>query len=150
MVQKWKNASTKSELMVLWEGRTRNETTVLENLELDAVGEPLGLALLPYEDGTPAPTYVEPVVEEMVSEDEEDAPAPSSAIGREGARADTQQRFDTVVANQQKRPVREQLCPGPRSEEDLLKEQVLDVAMLRRTKVERASDVALPALAVLF
>ena len=59
-----------------------------------------------------------------LSEDEEDAPAPSSAIGREGARADTQERFDTVVANQQKRPVREQLCPGPRSEEDLLKEQV--------------------------
>ena len=30
VVQKWKNASTKSELMVLWEGRTRNETRPMQ------------------------------------------------------------------------------------------------------------------------
>ena len=58
-----------------------------------------------------------------LSEDEDDSPAPSSTIGREGARVAS--RRQTPGCPDSKRPVREQLCPGPRSEEDLLKEQVL-------------------------
>ena len=54
-ITKWKS-SEKKELMILWQGKERNETAVLANLDKDAGGVSLNLKLHDYADGSPAPT----------------------------------------------------------------------------------------------
>ncbi|KAL1530678.1 hypothetical protein AB1Y20_001578 [Prymnesium parvum] len=54
VIAKWKTGD-KTQLMVLWDGKGRNETAILENMQTNCNGNNLNLKLLPYKDGRPAP-----------------------------------------------------------------------------------------------
>ena len=53
VISKWKKAKTN--LYILFDGDARNSDTPLSSLDKDSVGNSLGLELLDYEDGRPAP-----------------------------------------------------------------------------------------------
>lgn len=53
-VARWVN-SQKLGLYVCWEGYTRNQNSPLDQMNIDAHGDSLGLRLLPFSDGRPPP-----------------------------------------------------------------------------------------------
>ena len=46
VIDRWEKASTKTDLMVLWEGYNRNQRAPLVKMDTDALGEDLCLTLL--------------------------------------------------------------------------------------------------------
>ncbi|KAL1519929.1 hypothetical protein AB1Y20_023417 [Prymnesium parvum] len=89
VIAKWKTGE-KTHLMIRWDGKNRNETAVLENMETDANGNDLNLKLLSYKDGRPAPVFNMQAPQALAvvpmgvaaddSADEEESPSPAPTV----------------------------------------------------------------------
>ena len=113
VVDRWK---TKNEmLMIKWEGWNQNKQCSLTALEKDSDGDSLELKLLPYEDGRPAPTLVEPDDDDddddvvpTLQEDSEDEDFEVTTKNPQCARPPTPLHVEETSAGHGTR----QLCPN--------------------------------------